>query len=236
MLLTPLWLTLQNLPLLSRPKQSQLLHLKVLLWCNRSSSLVLCVCSFFFFFCRLCVVSFGGRSHLCTIWVMRGYEWALKNTNGSRSTHLRFPLLEKNAHPFNGEMPDIWQRGSKIDAIKTVITLRCVVGERSLSAFVCCCCIAFGLFIAVKGIWSVGGLDQSTLHARSENMKIRRWNPVGLRLSSDYESSSRMSVFIHREHPHNLLGNWNIHSWPSLIPLLLLPARPPSQRAKSQTR
>ena len=100
MLLTPLWLTLQNLPLLSRPKQSQLLHLKVLLWCNRSSSLVLCVCSFFFFFFSpfVCCVVRGPEPlvhHLGHAWL-----WVSIEKHKRLSQHpLKVPTLGKKCTP-----------------------------------------------------------------------------------------------------------------------------------------
>lgn len=83
------------------------------------------------------------------LWVALSEQW---KTQTAHSSHLCYPLLE-NVNPFNNEIPDIWQRGSKIDAI-----------INSYQASVCLITDILGLhlplycfwtmFIAVKwGVW-----------------------------------------------------------------------------------
>lgn len=126
-----------------------------------------------------------------------GYAWlwvSIEKIQTARSTHLRFPLLEKctpiqqwNARYLTKRVKNWCNQNSHHAPV--------CVGKRSLSAFRLLLPHCFWtVYCSQGGYTSVGGLDQSTLHARSEKMKIRWWNPVGPCLSSAYKSSSCMSV------------------------------------------
>lgn len=142
----------------------------------------------------VCVLCRSGAGATCVpsgLCVAMSEHW---KTQTARSTHLRFPLLEKctpiqqwNARYLTKRVKNWCNQNSHHAPV--------CVGKRSLSAFCLLLPHCFWtVYCSQGGYTSVGGLDQSTLHARSEKMKIRWWNPVGLHLSSAYKRSSRKSV------------------------------------------